>query len=29
MLLGNSLFAHVRDEVHCEEKGHIRVKGIA
>jgi len=22
-------FAHVRDEIHCEEKGQIRVKGIA
>jgi PAS domain S-box-containing protein len=29
VLLSYETFAHVKDEVHCEERGHIRVKGIA
>ncbi len=29
MLISYETFAHVRDEIHCEEHGHIRVKGIA
>jgi PAS domain S-box-containing protein len=29
VLISYETFAHVRDEIHCEAKGHIRVKGIA
>lgn len=29
ILVSYETFAHVRDEIHCEERGHIRVKGIA
>ena len=29
VLISYETFAHVRDEVHCEERGQIRVKGIA
>jgi class 3 adenylate cyclase len=29
VLISYETFAHVRDEIHCEEHGHIRVKGIA
>jgi PAS domain S-box-containing protein len=29
ILISYETFAHVSDEIHCEEHGHIRVKGIA
>ena len=29
MLISYETFAHVRDEIHCEERGHVQVKGIA
>ena len=29
VLISYETFAHVKDEIHCEERGHIRVKGIA
>jgi class 3 adenylate cyclase len=29
VLISYETFAHVKDEIHCEEKGHIQVKGIA
>jgi hypothetical protein len=29
VLISYETFAHVKDEIHCEEQGHIRVKGIA
>ncbi len=29
VLISYETFAHVKDAIHCEEQGHIRVKGIA
>jgi class 3 adenylate cyclase len=29
VLISYETFAHVKHEIHCEEQGHIRVKGIA
>jgi PAS domain S-box-containing protein len=29
MLISFETFAHVKDEIHCEERGQVRVKGIA
>ena len=29
VLISYETFAHVKDEIHCEEQGQIRVKGIA
>jgi len=29
VLISYETFAHVKDEIHCEEQGHISVKGIA
>ena len=29
VLISYETFAHVKDEIHCEERGAIRVKGIA
>ena len=29
MLISYETFAHVKDEIHCQQHGHIRVKGIA
>jgi PAS domain S-box-containing protein len=29
VLISYETFAHVKDDIHCEEQGHIRVKGIA
>jgi PAS domain S-box-containing protein len=29
VIISYETFAHVKDEIHCEERGHIRVKGIA
>ncbi len=29
VLISYETHAHVRDEIHCEEQGHIRVKGLA
>ena len=29
VLISYETFAHVKDEIHCEEQGHIGVKGIA
>jgi PAS domain S-box-containing protein len=29
VLVSYETFAHVKDEIHCEERGHIRVKGLA
>ena len=29
VLISYETFAHVKDEIHCEERGEIRVKGLA
>jgi adenylate cyclase len=29
ILISFETYAHVKDEVHCQERGHVRVKGIA
>jgi adenylate cyclase len=29
VLISYETFAHVKDEIHCEEVGHIQVRGIA
>lgn len=29
MLISFETYAHVKDEVRCEERGHVQVKGIA